>query len=224
MAKGREIMLEITEGRLFEELKYEEMTMVIADFRYPVVSGGDSKADKRINKYYRHIAKTLMRKAQNELLPMAVEEFRYATESGLPFRPFESVMKYNVTYNTSDILSLYYDIYEYTGGTHGITKRFGDTWRSLTGWFLELSDFFPRGTNYKGLLLDNVVETAAKQIAEGTHNYYDNYKKLLRKYFSPAKFYIQPGGIAIFYDQYAVAQGYEGTPVFEYNSEITLYA
>ncbi len=78
-------MLEITEGRLFEELKYEEMTMVIADFRYPVVSGGDSKADKRINKYYRHIAKTLMRKAQNELLPMAVEEFRYATEKRTPF-------------------------------------------------------------------------------------------------------------------------------------------
>ena len=62
-------MLDITEERLFEELKYEEMTMVTADFRYPVVSGGDSKADRRITKYYRHIAKTLMRKAQKSFFP-----------------------------------------------------------------------------------------------------------------------------------------------------------
>lgn len=217
-------MLDISEGRLSEELKYEEITMVTADFRYPVVSGGDVKADKRINNYYKHIAKTLMRKARNELLPTAVEEFHYAAESGFPFRPFEVVMKYSVTYNTADILSLYYDIYEYTGGAHGITKRFGDTWRSITGWFLELADFFPRGTNYKRLLLENAVETASKQIAEGTHSYFDNYRKLLRKYFSPTKFYIQSGAISIFYDQYAVAPGYEGTPVFEYTSEIAVYA
>lgn len=217
-------MLGISEGRLFEELKYEEITMVTADFRYPVVSGGDSKAGKRINNYYRHIAKTLMRKAQNELLPAAVEEFHYASESGFPFRPFETVMKYDVTYNTADILSLYYDVYEYTGGAHGITKRFGDTWRSLTGWFLELADFFPRGTNYKRLLIDNAAEIAANQIEEGTHSYFENYRKLLRKYFSPTKFYIQSGGITIFYDQYAIAPGYEGTPVFEYSSEISAYA
>ena len=217
-------MMGISEGRLFEELKYEEITMVTADFRYPIVSGGDSKADKRINNYYKHIAKTLMRKARNELLPAAVDEFRYASESGFPFRAFETVMKYEVTYNTSDILSLYYDVYEYTGGAHGITKRFGDSWRSSTGWFLELADFFPRGTNFKRLLIDNAIAVASKQIAEGTHSYFDNYEKLIRKYFSLTKFYIRISGIVIFYDQYAIAPGYEGIPVFEYTSDIATYA
>lgn len=216
--------MDISEGRLFEELKYEEMTMVTADFRYPVFSGGDTKAEKRMNNYYRHIAKTLMRKARNELLPAAVDEFNYASESGFPFRPFESVMKYEATYNTADILSLFYDVYEYTGGAHGITKRFGDSWRSSTGWFLELADFFPRGTNYKKLLVDNAIAVATRQMAEGTHHYFDHYKKLIRKYFSPTKFYIRSGGIEIFYDQYAIAPGYEGTPVFEYVSEIATYA
>ena len=126
---------------------------------------------------------------------MAVEEFRYAAESGFPFRPFESVMKYNVTYNTADILSLYYDVYEYTGGAHGITKRFGDTWRSLTGWFLELSDFSPRGTNYKHLLLENVVETATKQIAEGTHSYFDNYKSFCASISVPQNFTYGPAAL-----------------------------
>lgn len=217
-------MLGISEGRLYEELKYEEITMVTADFRYPIISGGDIKAGKRINNYYRHIAKTLMRKAKNELLPAAVEEFRYASESGYPFRPFDTVMKYDVTYNTADILSLYYDVYEYTGGAHGITKRFGDSWRSSTGWFLELADFFPRGTNYKRVLIENAITIASKQVADGTHNYFDNYRKLMRKYFSPTKFYIRTSGIEIFYDQYAIAPGYEGTPVFEYTSEIATYA
>jgi hypothetical protein len=213
-------MMSISEGRLYEELTYEGITMVTADFRYPVVASGDSKADKRINNYYKHIAKTLMRKAQHELLPAAAEEWRYSAENSFPFRTFDTVMKYTVTYNTSDILSLYYDVYEYTGGAHGITKRYGDSWRSSTGWFLELSDFFLRGTNYKRLLIDNAIMTAAKQIAEGTHSYFDNYKKLIRKYYSPTKFYILPDSIAIFYDQYAIAPGYEGTPVFEYETEI----
>jgi hypothetical protein len=217
-------MMGISEGRLAEELTYEGITMVTADFRYPIVSSGDSKADKRINNYYKHIAKTLMKKARNELLPAAIEEWRYALESSFPFRPFDTIMKYEVTYNTSDILSLFYDVYEYTGGAHGITKRFGDSWRSSTGWFLELADFFPRGTNYKRLLIDNAITIAVKQTAEGTHQYFDNYRKLIRKYFNQTKFYILSSGITIFYDQYAIAPGYEGTPVFEYLSEIETHA
>lgn len=225
MAKGRELlMLTITEGRLAEELTYEGIAMVNADFRYPIVSSGSSKADKRINSYYKHIAKTLMRKARNELLPAAVDEWRYSVENSYPFRQFEIVMKYTVTYNEDDILSLYYDVYEYTGGAHGMTKRFGDTWRSSTGWFIELADFFPRGTNYKRLLIANAITIAAKQTAEGTHQYFDNYPKLIKKYFSQTKFFIFKTGIAVFYDQYAIAPGYEGIPVFEYETEITTYA
>lgn len=209
-------MMDITEGRLAEELTYEGITMVTADFRYPIVSSVNTGADKRINNYYRHLAKTLMRKAQRDLLPEAIDEWRYSVENSYPFRPFDTVMKYTVTTNDDDILSLYYDVYEYTGGAHGTTKRFGDTWRSSTGWFVELGDFFPRGVNYKRILTDNAVKIAARQIAEGTHQYFDHYPKLIKKYFSPQKFFILPGNIAIFYDQYAIAPGYEGTPVFEY--------
>jgi hypothetical protein len=221
MAKGREyLMMTITEGRLAEELTYEGITMVSADFRYPIVSSGISKADKRINSYYKHIAQTLMKKTRSELLPEAVDEWRYSVENSYPFRPFEIVMKYGITCNEDDILSLYYDVYEYKGGAHGVTKRFGDTWRASTGWFIELGDFFPRGVNYKRLLIDNAVKTAALQIAEGTHQYFEHYPKLIRKYFSPTKFYVMPDRIAIFYDQYAIAPGSEGTPVFEYRMEI----
>ncbi|SHH52486.1 Protein of unknown function [Sporobacter termitidis DSM 10068] len=213
-------MMNITEGRLADELTYEGITMVTADFRYPIVSSGNSKADKRINSYYRHIAKTLMKKARNELLPDAVDEWKYSVENSYPFRPFEAVMKYTVTMNDGDILSLYYDNYEYTGGAHGVTKRFGDTWRASTGWFIELGDFFSRGVNYKRLLIENAIKTAARQIAEGTHQYFENYPKLIKKYYSPTKFYIEPDNVVIFYDQYAIAPGFEGTPVFEYQTEI----
>jgi hypothetical protein len=224
VGKGREyLMMNITEGRLAEDLTYEGIVMVSADFRYPVVSSGISKADKRINSYYRHIAKTLMKKAHSELLPDAVDEWRYSVENSYPFRSFETVMKYDVTCNTNDILSLYYDIYEYLGGAHGVTKRFGDTWRSQTGWFIELGDFFARGVNYKRLLVENAVKIAARQTADGTHQYFEHYPKLIKKYFSPTKFYILPGSIATFYDQYAIAPGFEGIPVFDYETEIKTY-
>jgi hypothetical protein len=101
--------------------------MVSADFRYPVFESGNKKVDKRLNSYYRHIARTLLRRAKYELLPDAVDEWRFASENGYPFRPFEIVMKYTVTNNDDDVLSLYYDVYEYTGGAHGTTKRSGDT-------------------------------------------------------------------------------------------------
>jgi hypothetical protein len=216
-AKGRdEFMLSIAEGRLTEELTYEGLTMVTADFYYPIVSGNGGKADKRINSYYKHIAQTLMRKARRDLLPAAVDEWRYDLENSFPFRPFDTVMKYTVTDNDRDILSLYYDIYEFTGGAHGTTKRFGDTWRASTGWFLELDDFFPRSVNIKRLLTDHAIKTAAEQIAAGTHQYFENYPKLIKKYYSPMKFYTQPGFVTIFYDQYAIAPGFEGTPVFDY--------
>jgi hypothetical protein len=213
-------MMNITEGRLAEELTYEGIAMVSADFRYPIVASGNTKADKRINSYYKHIAKTLMKKAQSELLPEATDEWRYSMENSYPFRPFETVMKYEITCNEADILSLYYDIYEYTGGAHGVTKRFGDTWRASAGWFIELGDFFSRGVNYKRLLIDNAVKIAARQMAEGTHQYFDHYPKLIKKYFSPTKFYVKPDSIVIFYDQYAIAPGFEGTPVFDYQTEI----
>lgn len=213
-------MLSITEGRLTEELTYEGLTMVTADFKYPIVMGG-GKAEKRINSYYKHIALTLMRKTRRELLPAAVDEWRYAMENSYPFRPFDIVMNYTVTENDRDVLSLYYDIYEYTGGAHGTTKRFGDTWRASTGWFLELSDFFPRGANIKRLLTDNAIKIAAEQMAAGTHQYFDGYPKLIKKYYSPTKFYIQPSAVSIFYDQYAIAPGFEGIPVFDYNTATT---
>ena len=212
-------MMRITEGRIAEELTYEDIAMVSADFRYPIVESGNKKVDKRLSGYYRHIARTLLRRAKYELLPDAVDEWRFATENGYPFRPFEIVMKYTVTQNDDDILSLYYDVYEYTGGAHGTTKRSGDTWRASTGWFVDLMDFFPRGANYKRILTDNAVKIAAEQTAAGTHQYFDNYPKLIKKYFSPSKFYVMPEAIAIFYDQYAIAPGYEGTPVFEYENK-----
>lgn len=213
-------MMTIVEGRFAEELTYEDIPMVSSDFRYPVVSSDNNKADKRVNSYYKRIAKTLRRRARVDLLPSAVDEWRFAVENSYPFRPFETVMKYTVTNNDRDILSLYYDDYEYMGGAHGLTKRFGDTWRTSSGWFVELADFFAPGANYKRILTDNAVRQATEQTTAGTHQYFEQYPKLIKKYFNRTKFYILPESIAIFYDQYAIAPGFEGIPVFNYTPDL----
>lgn len=215
-------MLTITEGLLADDLTYEGIIVVSAKFHYPIVSGGNSKTAKKINSYYRQIVKTLMNKAQHELYPDAAEALQYSLEHDIPFRPFEAVMMFTVTVNNASILSLFYDVYEFTGGAHGFTKRFGDTWHSDSGWFIELCDLFPRGTNYRRLLIDNAMVTAARQITAGTHMYVEDYPRLMRKYFSSTKFYVFADSISIFYDQYAIAPGYEGTPVFDYLTDATL--
>jgi hypothetical protein len=60
-------------------------------------------------------------------------------------------------------------------------------------------------------------------MAAGTHQYYENYPKLIRKYYNPMKFYIISEGLAIFYDQYAIGPYVEGIPVFVYETEIAIY-
>lgn len=216
-------MVTITQAQLKCDLECNGVVMVKANFEYPVVCGTTNRAARRINGYYRQIAQTLMKRARSELLPAAADEYKYAAENGYPFRPYETTMKFTVSYNDQDILSLYYDVYDYMGGAHGSTKRFGDTWRSSTGWFLCLTDFFPRGTNVKRLLTDNAILIADRQMAEGTHGYFEDYPKLIRKHFNRSKFYIVPEGVAIFYDQYAIGPYVEGIPVFVYETEIKVY-
>jgi len=216
-------MLTVIQGQLKNDFECDGIVLLKATFDYPIVSGTTNRAARRINGYYKQIASTLMKRARSELLPAAIDEYKYATENGYPFRPYETVMKFTVSYNDQDILSLYYDVYDYMGGAHGSTRRFGDTWRSSTGWFLCLTDFFPRGTNVRRLLTDNAIYIAQKQQAEGTHSYYDDYPKLIRRHFNRSKFYIVPEGVAIFYDQYAIGPYVEGIPVFVYETEIKTY-
>lgn len=208
--------LSITDTEISEDLSHNGVVMIKISIKYPRVSGATPHGSRRINKYYRFTAEAYLRYIQRTLLPQAIKDWTYKTENGYPFFPFDAMMTYQVTYNDKTCLSLFWEIYEYTGGAHGITIRHGDTWQPCSGWPVDLKSFFPKGTRYRRLLTDNAIKIASQQINDGTGYYFEGYPKLIRQYFRRNNFYITPEGIAIFYGLYTIAPYASGIPVFVY--------
>lgn len=138
---------------------------------------------------------------ENYLYSIALENFRYSVFNDFPIRAFEAMVTYEITYNKNCILSLYYDIYEYTGGAHGITLRCADTCDLKNGRSVELRHLFFCHPNYKSYLLNQI----SKQIEQNQSFYFEDYKTLIETNFNEDSFYLRPRGVVIFYQQYAVA-------------------
>ncbi len=210
--------LEIYSREISETLTEGMAPMVNVHITYPEVSGGTARGMRRINRFYRSAAQSCLSYAKRTLLPAAVNDYKYRMENGFPFFPYEAVYTYTVTWNEGRCLSLFTELYEYTGGAHGYTTRYGDTWRTSSGWPMEMARFFPKGTHYRKLLTDNAAAIATEQIAEGTGAYFDDYPKLIRKYFRSRNFYITKEGLALFYALYTIAPYSSGIPVFIYEN------
>ncbi len=196
-------------------IEYEGTIICGGLLSQPIFSGETRPLALRlINRYYDHFTKELIYYCNNKLKPAAIEDLKYRTENGFPFIPFELRSDYTVTYNKGNLLSLYTDVYEYTGGAHGSTLRFSDMWHTPIGLPASVIEFFPRGTRIKKVLTDAATAMAAEQIAAGTDMYFDDYPALIKKNFSYSNIYITETGLALFYQQYDIAPYAEGIPVF----------
>ena len=210
-------MTEITTARISEELTGEGVTMICVSINYPLVTELHKKALKRINSFYRRQSEALLRHIKKRLMPEARAQYADALSKSVPFKPFEISATFTVTYN-ADILSIHRDIHIHAGQTRALTRS-AQTWNAASGWFLELSSFFPPGENFRKILTKNAAEIAVKQERAGTHRYFQNFPKLIRKNFSSRNFYITPDGVAIFFPELTVAPRAEGIPVFVYALE-----
>jgi hypothetical protein len=199
-----------------EELVDDSIVMVKVTIKYPQISGGDKRVMGKVNGYYANMAAKCLCFAKRNLLPVARAGFAYSVENNIPFFPHEMAVDYEITYNRCGFLSLYHDHYVFTGGAHGNTERCGDTWNLCNGWLMKLGFFFPNCRNYKRSLIDNIKDIAVKQINAGTHTYFEDYNRLIKKYFCADSYYLCDDGIAIFYGQYEIAPYSEGIPVFIY--------
>lgn len=193
-----------------------EGTVIISGLLSQPIFSGETRhiALRLINRYYEHFTKELIYYCNDKLKPSAIEELKYRTENGYPFNPYELRSDFTVTYNKDGLLSLYTDVYEYTGGAHGNTHRFADMWHTAIGLPASVLEFFPKGTKIKKVLTDAAAAIAAEQILAGTDMYFDDYPTLMKKEFSYSNIYITETGLALFYQQYAIAPYAEGIPVF----------
>jgi len=106
--------------KIVEDKLTSKNELVEVNLQIPVLQGlSDLKLQKKINSMF----KTDILSFKNEIEEMAKEYSEQAEEHGIPTIPYTAVTTYKVTCIKGDLLSLYIDYYQYTGGAHGITFR-----------------------------------------------------------------------------------------------------
>ncbi len=204
----------IKSRKIEDQLSYNKVLMVSVKINYPYLDHGYSGNTMRFNAHYRQKAHNNYRYASTRLHQAALRHYRVSKSQGFPFHSYELVETFESTYCRKPMISLFYEIYEFTGGAHGNTIRKGNTWDMEKGTIISLSSLFVRNYDFTSVLLEYIESEAKRRQMAGMAHYFENLEENLKKYFDPANFYLTTEGLAVFYPLYTIAPYSEGIQVF----------
>lgn len=186
---------------LEDTMKVNGTTVLTYQIKYPVFRAPIYQMSlSLINQYYKRKALEFQNYVKEKLYPMAVEQYRESIKNGYPIMVYEAMTVFQLTYNQACIISLYFDQYEFTGGAHGSTLRYSDTWNLQTYRRLKLNDLFIC-PGYQQMIFRQIKA----QIQKNPEIYFEDYEKLVVDTFNKNSFYCTPKGIIIYYQQYDIA-------------------
>ena len=204
----------IEKREMKDVLKYKDIVVLKYKIQYPQIIRSNYRIGRiRFNEYNKKKAMELKNRVINELYKEAKELYEYNIAHGYPIMVFDIVLEYNITYNKGNIISLYFDEYEFTGGAHGSTIRSSQNWNMHIGKQLELSYFYPNNPYYLIDIIKEINSQIKEQIQSGTNQYFDNYCELVLENFKLENYYITTDAIVIFFQQYDIAPYSSGFPV-----------
>lgn len=196
----------IEKRELRNELKYKDTVILTYNIKYPVITFSNYDIGKTsFNQYNLEKAKKLEHIVVTELYEDAKKTYDYNISNGYPVMVYEVILDYTITFNDDYIVSLFYDQYEFTGGAHGNTIRTSQTWDLCIGKQLPLSYFYPDNPNYVTEILREINNQIKYQIEAGNNYYFDNYCELVLETFKLENYYLTPGGIVVYFQQYDIA-------------------
>lgn len=185
-----------------EEMKYNGVTVLEYRIEYPELESGKYRKNiKTINTFYKDQALLLQNNFRTKLYQMAVDQYLHDIENGFPVRAFDALQTFTATYNKSCIISLYLDLYQYTGGAHGMTTRTSQTWNLRTSKMIKLKELYKCSNDYKAYMKKKIIA----QIAENPDIYFENYEELVEQTFNVNSFYCTPEALVIYFQQYDIA-------------------
>lgn len=173
-----------------------------------------AQSAQKINEYYAKTARNIEHYCRTVLYPQAVKSAQYIPVNVPAFNGYTFDSKYTITYNNQCITSLYIDSYTYMGGAHGETHRTSDTWNFETGAKLQLEDMGLPTSAALSRIQSSIEGQIMKRLAENPGSYFDDYRNLIGKTFNPKSFYIEPGTIVFYFQQYDIAPYSTGLPEF----------
>ena len=175
----------------------EKSDIMETDLNIPVVSGQlDSGVMSTINKRFEEDAMNFKQTLEAEVKEYAAE----CEAAGYPIRPYQLFTRYQQCSLNDDILSLYVDYYQYTGGAHGITERRAYNIDLKTGKLLPLAELFKPGYDYKAVI-DKEIN---RQIALDPEPYFEGdmgFKGIAPEH----NYYLEGENLVIYFNQYEIA-------------------
>ncbi|MGF7141847.1 hypothetical protein HNQ56_000257 [Anaerotaenia torta] len=200
---------------LQQDLYYKDTNILRYTIKYPqFVSNCWQTMLEKLNLLYQTKASMYERNNIMKLYQSAMTDYEYSVANNYPVHPYEAYVDFDVTYNREGVISLYFDQYEYTGGAHGNTVRYSDTWSLPRCRRMELGDFFPYREDYREFVIQSILGQIKEEIAGGNNIYFDDYEKLVRENFKVNHFYLTEEGVAIYFQQYEIAPYSSGMPTF----------
>ncbi len=173
----------------------EQMLCLSLVYRYPVVSGGNSKTMELFNKQI-VAQRDRWIDDQKDLIDTAQEDNNLCSASG-------NEVNYRVTYNEKDILSILFEGYLYAGGAHGMPYRMPQTFQVNTGKLLSLQDV--TGLE-KEQIRTLVNERFGELYKKSPDAFWDNAVELVGKLsYEEYSYYVEQDGVHIFFVPYFVA-------------------
>lgn len=206
---------QIKNNTIEKQLEYKGEVVLTYRITYPEIIYSNYIEEKNeFNKYNKEKALKQKEFAEGELLKNAKENYENSIKNGYPTMVFEFISNTEITYNNDWLVSLYTDEYTFEGGAHGSTIRKSQNWDLRKAKQIQLSYFFGDDPYYIIKILIEINKQIAKEIENGTNQYFDNYCELVIENFKLGNYYVVPGYIEIFYQQYDIAPYSSGIPTF----------
>lgn len=203
-------------NRIIEKNMFLKKQLILNyKIEYPqFVSAGCQSAVRGMNRYYKEMALLFQQYCMQKLYSAAVEQFQSAVTGDFPFYPYQALVTYKLTYNQDCAVSLYFDQYIFSGGAHGSTVRYSDTWNMQNGRGIDISELFSGSVNYKAYMLMSINRQIAEQMKNGEKIYFENYKKNVAQHLNLSNYYLTKKGVIVYFQQYEIAPYSIGIPEF----------
>ncbi|MBW7476896.1 DUF4163 domain-containing protein [Paenibacillus oenotherae] len=186
-------------GKLLEDAsEFGEVTV-----QYPQLEGfADKAVQDKINEVLKAEAEEYFQSGQE----LMVDYEGYAAEMGDEIPPMAFDVSYSVTYNEKNRLSLQYNIYEYSGGAHGMYDYQPHNFNLETGEEITLKEAALGNENYIGIINEAVKKGIKEQ---------DLYLLSPFETIAPdQRFFIRGDSIVVFFGLYEYTPYAAGMPEF----------
>lgn len=201
-----------------DKMYFDNLLLLSYEIQYPQFRpdkqqnpafAAESEVLENLNLFYKTKAEDFECYAKETLFLQSVQSYLELKEMQETAIPYEAFSDYKITFLSDCFISLYYDHYLFTGGAHGTTVRFSDSWNLKTGSRAALSSFFPNNPNYREDILNAVSSYIKKQQenpeSSRSTDYFDNAPNSVFTEFDEKNFYLTPKGIVIYFQQYDIA-------------------